>query len=98
MSKQRRYYISSLRADAKAMLESVRSHWGIENSPHWVLDRAFREDDSRVRKGNGAENLSILRRMAVNLLKQDKSLKVGVEAKRKRAGWDEAFLLKVLST
>ena len=98
MSKQRRYYISSLRADAKAMLESVRSHWGKENSLHWVLDMAFREDDSRVRKGNGAENLSILRRMAVNLLKQDKSLKVGVEAKRKRAGWDEAFLLKVLST
>ena len=95
-SRQTRYYITSLSVDAKTILESVRSHWGIENSMHWVLDMGFREDESRVRKGNSAENLSILRRMAMNLLKQDKSVKVGIEAKRKRTGWDEKYLLKVL--
>ena len=96
-TKHRRYYISSLRADAKALLESARRHWEIENSMHWVLDMGFREDESRVRKGNSAENLSVLRRMAMNLLRQDKSVKVGIEAKRKRAGWDEEYLLKILS-
>ena len=94
---QKRYYISSLSADAKALLRSARTHWEIENSMHWVLDMGFREDESRVRKGNSAENLSILRRLAMNLLKQDKSVKVGIEAKRKRAGWDEKYLLKILS-
>ena len=72
---------------------------------HWVLDMGFREDESRVRKGNSAENLSILLRLAMNLLKQDKSVKVGIEAKRKhvpdcdrvRAGWDENYLLNILS-
>ena len=96
-SERTRYYISSLRADAKTLLESARSHWGIENSMHWVLDMGFREDESRVRKGNSAENLSILRRMAMNLLRQDKSVKVGIEAKRKRAGWDDKYLLKILT-
>lgn len=96
-TKQRRYYISSLRADAKTLLESARGHWGIENSLHWVLDMGFREDESRVRKGNSAENLSVIRRMAMNLLRQDKSVKVGIEAKRKRAGWDEKYLLKILT-
>ena len=83
---QKRYYISSLHGDAKSLLRSTRAHWEIENSMHWVLDMGFREDESRVRKGNSAENLSILRRLAMNLLKQDRSLKVGIEAKRKRAG------------
>lgn len=96
-SEHTRYYISSLRTDAKTMLESVRSHWGIENSMHWVLDMGFREDESRVRLGNSAENLSILRRMAMNLMRQDKSVKVGIEAKRKRAGWDENYLLNILA-
>lgn len=97
MSRRRRYYISSLRVDAKGMLECARTHWGIENSMHWVLDMGFREDESRVRKGNSAENMSILRRMAMNLLRRDKSVKVGIEAKRKRAGWDEMYLRKVLN-
>ena len=96
-SSQARYYISSLRVDAKGMLERARAHWGIENSMHWVLDMGFREDESRVRKGNSAENMSILRRMAMNLLRRDKSVKVGIEAKRKRAGWDEMYLRKVLN-
>ena len=76
---------------------AVCARCGIENSMRWVPDMGFREDESRVRNGNGAENLSILRRLAMNLLKQDKSVKVGVEAKRKRAGWDEKYLLNILS-
>ena len=63
----------------------------------WALDMGFREDESRVRKGNSAENLSILRRIAMNLLRQDKSVKVGIEAKRKRAGWDGKYLLRILT-
>lgn len=91
-----RYYISSLSGDAVAFAEAVRSHWNIENCCHWILDVAFREDDCRVRKGNGAYNFAILRRIALNLLKQEKSAKCGVKAKRLKAGWDEAYLLKVL--
>lgn len=94
---ERRYFISSLDGrDAKAMAGAIRGHWGIENGLHWSLDVSFREDDCRVHKGHGAENLSRLRRMALNLLKQNKSVKVGIKAKRLKAGWDEEYLLKVL--
>jgi predicted transposase YbfD/YdcC len=83
--------ISSLPAEAKQSFQgrTTRGHWGIENSVHWVLDVAFREDESRVRSGNGAENLSTLRRIALNMLKQETTSKGGTAAKRKRAGWDE---------
>lgn len=91
-----RYFISSLPADAQRLLHSVRAHWHIENGLHWVLDMAFREDESRVRKDHAPQNLAILRHIALNLLKQESSLKVGVKAKRLRAGWDEQYLLKVL--
>ena len=93
-----RYYISSLPGDARTLLEVTRGHWGIENRVHWALDIAFREDESRVRKGNGAENLATLQRMALNLLKHETTSEGGVEARRKRAGWDGDYLLKVLST
>ena len=96
-STQTRYYISSLPNDARMLLSSVRTHWGIENSVHWVLDVAFGEDASRVRQGNAAENLSVLRRMALNMLKAETTSQGGVAAKRKRAGWDEDYLLLVLA-
>ncbi|MCY3659000.1 MAG: ISAs1 family transposase [Caldilineaceae bacterium] len=92
-----RYYISSLPADARVLLQVVRSHWGIENSLHWVLDMAFREDESRIRTGHAAHNLSILRRMALNLLRRETTAKGGIAAKRKQAGWNDGYLLKVLS-
>ena len=97
VSSQTRYYISSLSGDAELMLEAVRGHWEVENSVHWVLDVSFDEDVSRVRKGNGAENLAALRRMALNMLKQENTLRVGIAAKRKKAGWDTQYLLKVLA-
>ena len=77
--------------------ESVRAHWGIENSLHWVLDIAFREDESRIRAGNAAENMNMARHIGVNLLKQEKSCKMGIASKRKKCGYDMAYLYKVLA-
>ena len=91
-----RYYISSLVASAATILDTTRAHWAIENSLHWVLDIAFREDESRLRKDNGAQNFAVLRHIALSLLKQDDTLKVGVKNKRLRAGWDQNYLLAVL--
>jgi len=95
-SLERHYYISSLAADAARMLEVVRRHWHVENRLHWVLDVAFLEDQSRVRTGNAAANLALVRRLAVSALQREKSLKRGVGTKRLRAGWNERYLLKVL--
>lgn len=97
VSAERRYYISSLAANAQLAAETVRTHWSIENSLHWTLDVAFREDDLRVRVGNAPENLALVRRLTHNLLQQEKSLKRGIKTKRRRAGWDRSYLLKILN-
>jgi predicted transposase YbfD/YdcC len=91
-----RYFISSLPNNAKLLAGSVRQHWGIENSLHWVLDVAFREDDSRIRKDNAPQNFAILRHIAHSLLQQNKSVKTGIKNKRLKAGWDNDFLASVL--
>jgi predicted transposase YbfD/YdcC len=93
---ERRYFLSSLEANAEQALKAVRGHWAIENELHWCLDIGFREDASRVREAKSAENLATLRHIGINLLKQEKSCKRGIEGKRKKAGWDESYLLKVL--
>lgn len=91
-----RYFISSWRASASDFLQAIRDHWQIENGLHWVLDVAFREDDSRIRKDHAPANMALLRHIAVNLLKQEKSAKVGINNKRKRAGWDNQYLENVV--
>ena len=79
------------------MAGHIRGHWGIENRLHWQLDVSFGEDQHHVCQDYGPENFSRLCRMALNLLKTDKSLKVGVKAKSLRAGWDEPFLLRLMT-
>ena len=91
------FFISSLPNVASHLLQTKRAHWGIENQLHWVLDVAFREDDCRVRQGNGAENYAVLRHMALNLLKQEQSTKMSLRTKRLKAAWNTNYLLKVLS-
>ena len=91
-----RLYISSLAANAKTFANAVRSHWGIETSLHWVLDIAFREDESRIRKDNAPENLAIARHLALTLLKQEKTLKRGIAGKRFQAAMKTEYLEKAI--
>ena len=95
---ERRYYLLSLDGGVERFAEGVRSHWGIENKLHWVLDVAFNEDASRVRKDYAPENLALMRHVARNLLRQNSSVKGGVKARRLRAGWDNDYLLRVLAS
>jgi predicted transposase YbfD/YdcC len=96
LSVETRYYLSSLPNDAKLLNQAVRSHWGVENSLHWVLDVTFHEDRSRIKKKNAPENFGLLRRLALCLLKQESSSKRSIKGKRLRASWDEGYLQRVL--
>jgi len=97
-TKHVRFYISSLPSHAKRILEAVRKHWSIENDLHWVLDVALNEDHCRVRKDQAPENFAVLRHIALNLLKQEKTAKGGIHARQLQAGWKEDYLLKVLAS
>jgi predicted transposase YbfD/YdcC len=94
---ERRCYLSSLPANAQPFAQAVRGHWAVENSLHWTLDVTFNEDQCRVRTGHAAENFSTLRRMALNILKRETSLKSGLKCKQKCAGWNSSYLLKLLN-
>jgi predicted transposase YbfD/YdcC len=97
VTEETRYFISSLDADDPKRLERVvRAHWAIENNLHWVLDIAFDEDSNRTRKGHSAANLSVVRHIALNLIKIEKTSKVGIKIKRLKAGWDNDYLLHIL--
>ena len=98
---EHRYYISSLpgatNADAKRLNSVIRTHWEVENRVHWVLDVAMAEDTNRTRKGESAQNLALIRKLALNLLRRETSVKTGFAAKQKRAGWDRNYLLQILA-
>jgi len=93
---ERRYYLSSLKLDVETFARAVRGHWGVENKLHWVMDVCFGEDQSRARTGYAAENLATLRRLALNLLKREKTRKRGIRGKQLNASWDHCYLLKLL--
>lgn len=96
-SSEDRYFLASYQDTAAHLLQQTRAHWCIENSLHWVLDIAFREDESRIRKGNGPQNFAVLRHIALNLLKQNADSTLGIKNRRLRAGWDNDYLMAVLS-
>lgn len=92
-----RYYIASFESDAEMFQKAIRSHWGIENKLHWVLDVAFSEDASRKRNDNAAQNFSILNKIALNLIKNEPTKRMGVKRKRLKAAWNQDFLTKILN-
>jgi len=95
-SVERRYYLSSLPLGVETFARAVRGHWGVENKLHWALDVCFREDQSRARAGYAAENLATLRRLALNLLKREKTKKRGIRGKMLNASWEHPYLLRLL--
>lgn len=96
-SYERRCFLASIERDANRFAQACRGHWGVENPLHWVMDVTFREDDSRARSGNSAENLATLRRLALNMLKTERSQsRLSLRRKRLMAGWNSDYLQKVL--
>ncbi|PSN07034.1 hypothetical protein C7293_30725 [filamentous cyanobacterium CCT1] len=93
-----RYYLVSLDGGVERFAQATRSHWGIENRIHWCLNVAFHEDGSRIRSGYAPQNMAVIRHVALNLLSQEASVKVGKKAKRLKDDWDNTYLTKVLAT
>jgi predicted transposase YbfD/YdcC len=96
VSSEQRFFLTSLPSDVVRFSHAVREHWGVENALHWVLDVSFREDDCRIRQGHGAQNMAVLRHMALNLLRREPRHKRGIKTRRKRAGWDRDYLFQAL--
>ena len=96
--KETRYYISSLEADAQYINHSILTHWCVENQLHWTLDVAFGDDASRKQKDNAAQNFSLLNRIGLNIIKNAKVSSMGVKGHRKKAGWDNDYLLYALKS
>jgi predicted transposase YbfD/YdcC len=95
---EQRYYLLSIPSDAQRFAEAVRSHWSIENQLHWILDVGFLEDSVKGCLGYSAENLAVVRHLAINLLTHEHTAKVGIHAKRKKAGWNNNYLTCVLNS
>jgi predicted transposase YbfD/YdcC len=98
VSEETRYYISSLENNAEKIGAAIRSHWAIENSLHWILDVTFRDDDSRIRKGNAPQNIAVIKHVALNMLQKVKGKRDSIKLLRKSAGWDDKLLLTILSS
>jgi predicted transposase YbfD/YdcC len=97
-SEEKRYFISShSNKDAEFIAHAIRSHWHVENKLHWQLDISFNEDSLKLRSGHAAQNIALMNKLALNLLKNEKSTKVGLKSKRLKAGWDNNYMMKVLS-
>ncbi len=96
ISKENCYYITSLDTSAKKIGEAIRKHWAIENILHWVLDVSFRENQSRIRKGNGPENMAIMRHCAINMIRRFKNKRQSIKELKKQAAWDEEILKGIL--
>lgn len=96
VTKETRYFLSSLRGNGKQLAEAARKHWGIENSLYWVLDVTLNEDQSRIRKDHAPENMALMRRLALNLIRKTKPRKASVRGSIKKAGWDNSFLEAIL--
>lgn len=94
---ENRFFISSLPSQAALLLNAVRTHWSIENSLHWVLDVSFHEDACRIHRDYAPQNMALLRHLALNLLAKDSSSKRGIAARRKKAAWDQTYLIKLLT-
>ena len=94
---ERHFYIASLPPDPDTIAHAIRAHWGVENGLHWSLDVGFAEDRRRIRDQNAAQNFATITRYALALLKRERTAKHGVPTKRKKAGWDDGYLLRVLT-
>jgi predicted transposase YbfD/YdcC len=96
LSREKRCFITAVSPDSQRLAEVIRAHWSIENSLHWVLDVSFRDDDSRIRKGHGPENIAVIKHIALNLLQKAKGKRDSIKQLRKAAGWEDEQLRKIL--
>ena len=92
-----RYFLTSCGDDPAVLARAIRRHWAIENALHWVLDVTFREDDSRVRDRTAARNLALLRKIALNLVARDRSSRTSLRGRRKKAAWNDAYMLQIIA-